>query len=42
MSKANSPTTMFKTTLGQKGQLMVNQKLDYLQFVYSVVQVQKG
>ena len=42
VSKANSYTIVFWTTLGQRGQLMVNQKLDHLQFVHSVIQVQKG
>ena len=42
VKKKNSSTTVFKTTLRQREQLMVNQKLDYLQFVHSVVQVQKG
>ena len=41
MSKANSFTTMSKTTFRQKGLLMVNQKLNHLQFVHSVIQVQK-
>jgi len=38
VEKTNNYTTVFWMNLGQRGQLMVNQKLGYLQFVHSVIQ----